>query len=95
LEQKVTLIINHMANSHRYLADILDIERHVVLHSSHLIKGTQDPDPSFEALEGMTEQSLQLMKSITSYLTHLAELEEVIAVNLGYMMKELHEQNEE
>jgi methyl-accepting chemotaxis protein len=95
VEQKVTAIIEHMAKSHQEMANILEAKRHVAVTMSHVITAIPDTHMSFSGLDSMTEYSMGITENITSYLNSLADLEEAIAENLGYVMKELNITEEE
>jgi hypothetical protein len=89
MEDTITSMIRNMAQSHGFLADILEHKRHVVTHASSLLAAVPHPGHSEE--EGVAHRSLLITKSVVAYLNTLAELEFAIADNLGMVMKELRE----
>jgi hypothetical protein len=95
MEQKVTEIISHMSHSHTQMARVIQAERQVAVRMSQLLHAIPDDLPSFDGTEGVMENASLVNKSVVSYLNAIADLEEAMAENLGYVIKELRDSNEE
>lgn len=95
MEETVAAAIHRMAKSHEELAKIIESKRHIVVHATQLIHVLPDWNPRQSGIDPIVDHSLQLAKSVTSFLNGLAELEEAIADNLELFMKELREESEE
>lgn len=89
MEKQIIVILSHVAHTQEEMAAIIQSERHVVNHASSLITGIPREYPEFVDLNGLKECSLQVTKSVASYLNSLASLEEALADNLRFAMKEL------
>lgn len=95
MEQKITDIIVHMAHSHQQMARMIDAERQVAVRMAQIVHGIPDAGPAFAGMSGVLENSGRVNKSVISYLNAIADLEEAMAENLGYVMKELKTHDEE
>ncbi|XEC93401.1 nucleoside-diphosphate sugar epimerase [Paenibacillus tarimensis] len=89
MEQKITSIIQHMAKSHQELARIIQAKKDVVVQMSAVIQAIPDMHGSFKDVDTVSENSIQVAKSVTAYLNGLAELEEAMADNLSDVIKEM------
>lgn len=94
MEQQLTHIIVHMSRSYQELAKIIRSERHVTVHMAQMI-GLIPDTPSFSEPAKIVDNVGNVSESISAYLTTLADLEDAIAENLGYIVNELSEASEE
>lgn len=95
MQNKVTEIIVHLANSQKHMASVIEAKRHVAVRMAQIIHAIPDQQPSFDGVSGLLEGSGMITKSIVSYLNSIAELQEAIAENLTHVMREMNEQQEE
>lgn len=95
MQTKITELIAHMANSHAEMAKIIEGSRHISVQMAGLINEIPDSQMNFPGVESLTGYSMDLCRSVTSYLNGLAEMEEAIADHLGCIMKELHPSSDE
>ncbi|RCX19768.1 nucleoside-diphosphate sugar epimerase [Fontibacillus phaseoli] len=95
MEQKITEIIVHMSHSHQQMARVIDAERQVAVRMAQIVHAIPDAEPAFEGTSGLLENSGRVNKSVISYLNAIADLQEAMAENLGYVMKEIRGQDEE
>ncbi|MEX2460145.1 MAG: nucleoside-diphosphate sugar epimerase [Paenibacillaceae bacterium] len=94
MEREITANINHIMNSQRQMAKILESERYIVDHIAKIMNDIPDRDPSFNQVEAIVKNTGEVTKTISSYLVSLADLEEAIAINLMAVMKELQIKDE-
>ncbi|MFD2612384.1 nucleoside-diphosphate sugar epimerase [Paenibacillus gansuensis] len=94
MEQQVTSIIGHLAKSHMEMAKIIESKRHIIVQMASIMDEIPDY-PSFCELQQMTQSSVLVVDSVTSYLNSIADLEEAIAENLTSVMQELSTDSEE
>lgn len=90
MEDQVTVIISHIATSHREMSKILGAKRGVTAHMASLSDGISDEHPQFADVSELQEFALQLTKSITAYLNSLADLEDAIAQQTEILIKEMN-----
>jgi len=95
MEEKITEIIVHMSHSHQQMARVLDAERQVVVRMAQIFHAIPDDEPAFEGVPGLIENTGRINKSVISYLNAIADLQEAMAENLGFVLKELRSQDEE
>lgn len=95
MEQQITAIIEHMSNSHVEMANLLEVKKDMVVHMSRMVLAIPDTPLTFSGVDTITENSVAITESITEYLNKLADLEEAMAENLTYVMKELHQAEEQ
>jgi len=93
MEHQITATIGHMAKSQHELAKILEANRHVAVRLSHVVYAI--PDHSFRGLNEISNYSMEVIKNVTSYLNGIADLEEAVAENLTFVMKNLKEGDQE
>ncbi|MNC69068.1 hypothetical protein D3C75_1197250 [compost metagenome] len=84
-----------MSHSHTQMARVIQAERQVAVRMSQLLHAIPDDMPAFDGTEGVMENAGRVNKSVISYLNAIADLEEAMAENLGYVMKELRVSDEE
>jgi methyl-accepting chemotaxis protein len=92
VQNQITEMVHHMANSHEQMANIIEAKRHVAVHLSSLNHQISQADPNMGEIQSLMEHSLLVTKSITSYLNSLADLEDALAENLICIMKEMSDQ---
>jgi methyl-accepting chemotaxis protein len=92
VQNQITEMIHHMANSQEQMANIIEAKRHVAIHISLLNQQISQADPNMGEIESLMEHSLLVTKSITSYLNSLADLEDALSENLSCIMKEMSDQ---
>ncbi|GGF89858.1 nucleoside-diphosphate sugar epimerase [Paenibacillus aceti] len=95
MEQKITEIITHMSHSHQQMARVIDAERQVAVRMAQVVHAIPDTEPGFEGVPGLIENSGRVNKSVVSYLNAIADLQEAMAENLGFVLKEMRSQDEE
>lgn len=95
MEQKITDMIIHMSHSHGQIARIIDAERQIAVRIAQIIHAIPDAEPAFDGTDGLIENTGRINKSVVSYLNSIADLEEAMAENLGLVIKELKDQDEE
>ncbi|MBD2871516.1 nucleoside-diphosphate sugar epimerase [Paenibacillus arenilitoris] len=94
MQKPVTDMMEHMSRTNQQLARILDSERHVVVRLSEVVKALPDHNPDFGGAPGILESTQALTQSIVAYLNSLANLEETIAAQLTFVVRELNEGDE-
>ncbi|GGH34079.1 nucleoside-diphosphate sugar epimerase [Paenibacillus segetis] len=95
MEQKITEIIVHMSHSHGQMARVIDAERQIAVRMAQIVHGIPDSTPGFEGTDGLIENAGRVNKSVISYLNAIADLQEAMAENLGFVMKEMNNPDEE
>lgn len=95
MEQKITDMLIHLSHSHGQIARIIDAERHVAVRIAQIIHAIPDAEPAFDGTDGLIENAGRINKSVIAYLNSIADLEEAMAENLGLVIKELKDQDEE
>ncbi|MDQ0090793.1 methyl-accepting chemotaxis protein [Paenibacillus anaericanus] len=95
MEQKITEIIVHMSHSHGQMARVIDAERQVAVRMSQIVNAIPDSTPGFDGSDGIIENAGRINKSVISYLNAIADLQEAMAENLGYVIKEMRSPDEE
>ncbi|MFE5320259.1 nucleoside-diphosphate sugar epimerase [Paenibacillus sp. NPDC056579] len=89
MQKQLTQIIEHMANSQTEMAKILESQRHIILHAAGIIHDIPHDNPSFGDIETLTDNALNVTKSMAAYLNSLADLEDTLADNLMLVLKEV------
>lgn len=89
MDQHVSSIIDHMANSHQEMAKILEVKRDITVHMTSMITAIPDLQLTFGGLESIATNSMMITETITNYINTIADLEEAIAENLSSVMKEM------
>ncbi|MEF2967933.1 nucleoside-diphosphate sugar epimerase [Paenibacillus sp. M1] len=95
MEQKITEIIVHMSHSHQQMARVMDAERQVAVRMAQIVHAIPDQEPAFEGTSGLLANTGRVNKSVISYLNAIADLQEAMAENLGYVVKEMRGLDEE
>ncbi len=95
MEQQITSMIHYMAKSQEEMARIIEAKRHVAVRMAHLVCHIPDEHPDFAGVDGLSEHSLDVTKSITAYLNSLADLEEAITEQMSLVMKEMGDKESE
>ncbi|MFK7694101.1 nucleoside-diphosphate sugar epimerase [Paenibacillus sp. HJGM_3] len=95
MQKRVTSIIGHMAKSHMELARILEAKRLNIVNTAHVIGALPNTNLQFDGAIAVGSQAIDIAKSVSQYLTSLADLEEAIAENLEVVIKELTDGEEE
>ncbi|GGD49857.1 nucleoside-diphosphate sugar epimerase [Paenibacillus nasutitermitis] len=95
MQHIVTEIIEHMSRSHEQIARVMEAERHVAVRMAQIVHALPDHHPDFGGVSKLMEQSQSVSKSLVSYLNSIAELQEMMAVTLTAVMKELAGEDEE
>jgi hypothetical protein len=88
VDHHVTNIIRHLAGSHVEMAKIMEEKRHIAVHLSQLIQHIPD-HPAFKSVEQTSKNALDITESLTAYLNSIADLEEAMAENLTFVIKEM------
>ncbi|AOZ91966.1 nucleoside-diphosphate sugar epimerase [Paenibacillus crassostreae] len=92
MQSKIDGMIHHMSNSQQQMARVLDAERQMAAHMAQIIHNLPDSKVEFEGITTIINHTREVNKSIISYLFGLADLEESLATNLNYVIKELGNQ---
>jgi hypothetical protein len=95
LQQIVNEIIEHLSHSHHQMARMIDSKRHVVVRMAEVVKTIPDKDPNFGGTDGLLSNTQSLLGGIVSYLTTIAELQETLAAQLTFTVRELRLEDEE
>jgi hypothetical protein len=95
VHRQITDIIKHMADSQMEMAKILEAKRHTAVRMAQLVHDISEQNPKVEGVELLTGHSLSISKNIAAYLSSLADLEDALAENLTYVMKEVDIQDGE
>lgn len=82
--------IEHMSKSHKELARLLEAERDIVVHLSNIVTSIPDKHISFAETDAVLKNCTEVTANVVSYLNSIGGLEEAIAENLTYVMKEIH-----
>ncbi|MCR8629687.1 MULTISPECIES: nucleoside-diphosphate sugar epimerase [Paenibacillus] len=89
MQRQVTNIIKHMADSQQEMAKILEAKRHIAVRMAQIVHDIPELNPSFDDIDMLTENSMNVSKNIAAYLSSLADLEDALADNLAFVMKEV------
>ena len=95
MQHIVTEIMAHLSHSHSQMARIVEAKRHVAVRMTEVIKALPDDNPNFGGTDGLLENTQTLLGSVISYLNSVAELQETLAIQLTFMMRELDLEDEE
>lgn len=95
MQAAVTEIIQHISHANEQMARILEAERHVTVRLSELVQAIPDENPNLGGLSGIIENSQAVAQSIVAYLNSMADLQETVASQLTYVVRELKEADEE
>lgn len=87
MQKQLTQIIEHMANSQTEMAKILESQRHIIYHAARIIDDIPHDNPSFGDTDTLTDNALNVTKSMAAYLNSLADLEDILADNLMLVLK--------
>ncbi|MFD1953707.1 nucleoside-diphosphate sugar epimerase [Paenibacillus thailandensis] len=89
-QQLITEIIEHMAHSHTHLARMLEAKRDVTLKMSELIQALPDVQPDLGGPLELMDNAQMLTQSVISYLSSLADLQEILAVHTQHIIRDLY-----
>lgn len=92
MEQQVSAIIEHMAESQQKIARILLAERQIVQHIAQIISEVDRGRIRDEGTEAAIAAVSQSKKDLAAYLHSLADLQEALSENLQVAISELSEQ---
>lgn len=95
MQNKVSEMVAHMAHSSADLARMLEAERDVAVRMSEIVQSIPDRGPEFDGLKGILDSSEAVAQNLIAYLNMVAELQETIAAQLTFAMRELKEADEE
>lgn len=95
MQKKVTEMMEHMSHSNRQLARVLEAERHVTVRLSEIVQALPDENPEFGGIPGLLNNSQALAQNIVAYLNSFADLQETIAAQLSFVIRELKDADEE
>jgi hypothetical protein len=87
LQKIMTEMIVHLSQSHQQMARILDAKRQVTVRTAELVHGLPDVQINLGGIDGLLDSSSQVTKSVISYLSSLADLEESVADSLTNVVK--------
>jgi hypothetical protein len=96
VESKIDDMIAHLSHSQQQLARILEAQRHAAVRMAQIIHSL--PDYELQLAEGSRSSgghTVQVNRSIVSYLNAMADLQQTAADSLEIVLKELREQDEE
>ncbi|MEK8131270.1 nucleoside-diphosphate sugar epimerase [Paenibacillus filicis] len=89
MQRQVSNMMHHMATSQEEMVRILEAKRQVAVRMAQLVHAIPPEYPGFEGVEALTENAMSVTKNIAGYLNSLADLEDALADNLTYIMKEV------
>jgi len=95
MQSKIDGMLTHMSHSKQQMARVLDAERQVAVRMAQIIHDLPDEHPEFDGVSGLIENSSQINKSIISYLSSIADLQEALAETLNHVVKEMGSNEEE
>ncbi|GAB2694344.1 nucleoside-diphosphate sugar epimerase [Paenibacillus thermoaerophilus] len=95
MQQRITDMIVHMTNSNRELARILEANAEIAVRMAQNIHAIPDRGHTFADPDTLAQNAMELTRSVTSYLNSLAALEEAMAEQLGPILKELADDDDE
>ncbi|MGM0882636.1 MAG: nucleoside-diphosphate sugar epimerase [Bacillota bacterium] len=95
MQKTVTEIMEHMSHSNRQLARVLEAERHVTVRLSEIVQALPDKNPEFSGIPGILDNSQAVAQNIVAYLNSFADLQETIAAQLTFVIRELKEADED
>ncbi|WP_253944753.1 nucleoside-diphosphate sugar epimerase [Paenibacillus sp. NEAU-GSW1] len=77
------------------MARIIESKRDVAVRMAEVVKAIPDNHPNFGGTEGLISNSQAVLGSVVSYLNSIADLEETMAMQLTFMLRELGGEDEE
>ncbi|MFF2090928.1 nucleoside-diphosphate sugar epimerase [Paenibacillus sp. NPDC058174] len=77
------------------MARIIESKRDVTVRMAEVVKAIPDEQPNFGGTEGLLTNSQAVLGSVVSYLNSIADLEETLASQLTFMIRELNSEEEE
>ncbi|MGG4143572.1 nucleoside-diphosphate sugar epimerase [Paenibacillus algorifonticola] len=95
MQHIVTEIIEHLSHSNSQMARMLEAKRHVTVRMAEIVKSLPDHQPNFGGVDDLLGESQALLGSVIAYLNSMAELQETLASQLSYTIKELNPGEEE
>lgn len=95
MQKTVTEMMEHMSHSNCQLARVLEAERHVTVRLSEIVQALPDEKPVFGGLPGLIDNSQAVAQNIVAYLNSFADLQETIAAQLTFVIRELKESDGE
>lgn len=95
MQKTVTEMIEHLSYSNYQIARVLEAKRHVTVRLSENVQALPDVDPLFDGMPGLIDNSQALTQSIVAYLNSFADLQETMAAQLTFVIRELKEADEE
>jgi len=95
MQHIVTEIMEHLSHSHSQMARIVEAKRHVTVRMSEVVKSIPDKNPNFGGTDGLLDNTQSLLGSLVSYLNSIADLQETLAEQLTFMIRELDGEEEE
>ncbi|GGG51640.1 nucleoside-diphosphate sugar epimerase [Paenibacillus radicis (ex Gao et al. 2016)] len=95
MQHLVTEIMAHLSHSHSQMARIVESKRDVAVRMAEVVKAIPDQQPNFGGTEGLLSNSQAVLGSVVSYLNSIADLEETLASQLTFMLRELSAEDEE
>jgi hypothetical protein len=91
MQKKITELMRHMSSSNEHLAKVLEEERHVTVRLSEIVQSLPNEHPSFGGGSGLLENTQAMGQNIIAYLNSIADLQETIAAQLTFVIRELKE----
>ncbi|WP_028547595.1 hypothetical protein [Paenibacillus sp. UNC451MF] len=95
MQRQIDNIIENMSVSQLEMSKILEAQRHIAIHVAQFIHGIPHENPSFESIEMLTDNTLNVTKNIAAYLNSLADLADTLGDTLLMVMKEIDSASEE
>ncbi|SDD29961.1 hypothetical protein SAMN02799630_02773 [Paenibacillus sp. UNCCL117] len=89
MHKQITTMMHHMATSQEEMVRILEAKRQVAVRMAQLVHDIPPQYPGFDGVEALTENAMNVTKNIAGYLSSLADLEEALADNLTFVLKEV------
>lgn len=95
MQHIVTEIMEHLSHSHNQMARIIEAKRDVTVRMTEVIKALPDKDPNFGGTDGLLNNTGAVIGNLVSYLNSIADLQETMASQLTFMLREMNVEDEE
>lgn len=94
-QELLTEIVIHLSHSHQQMARILSAKRQVTVRMAQLIDVLPNEHPHLNGLNGLVDGSMEVTKSVISFLNSLADLEEAVADSMTHVLKAIGDTGDE
>lgn len=94
-QELLTEIVVHLSHSHQQMARILSAKRQVTVRMAQLIDVLPNEHPHLNGLNGLVDSSMEVTKSVISFLNSLADLEDAVADSMTHVLKAIGDTGDE